>query len=391
MKSPEEVRKFAEKAYRSLLRAVLEGRDEFPLHTSVGRVDPEEVLGDRRALNALVTDSEASGRSGFRIVYRTHQTRKFGPQTLPDSIVFETRESLLAYLNKTEEFAAFRADCDLIYSEIPHLEAWIKANTHLVIQEHGVWKDLLLVCRYFLEHPKPGLYIRELPIEVHTKFVEEKQTVLRKLLDSLIPENVNSDTNDFTARYNLRSKEDLIRFRILDESIAIRHFDGLNDLSIPLSQFRDLDISECRNVIILENLSCFLSLPNFSGTVAIFGRGFALGNLSRVEWFKSKSILYWGDIDIQGFQILSLLRSCHPSTRSVLMDRETLSRFQNFATTGTESKVQSLSHLTDEEKATLELLIGFAPVNRLEQERIPFAHSNEKIREQLNRDPGENK
>ncbi|QBD83792.1 hypothetical protein EPA93_45535 [Ktedonosporobacter rubrisoli] len=44
---------------------------------------------------------------------------------------------------------------------------------------HGDWSDLIAVCDYFLEHPRPACYIREIPVAVHTKFIEQHSGILR--------------------------------------------------------------------------------------------------------------------------------------------------------------------------------------------------------------------
>jgi hypothetical protein len=51
------------------------------------------------------------------------------------------------------------------------------------------WADILRVCRYFQLHPRPNLYLRELPIKVHTKFIEEHKGILRELLEIVLPED----------------------------------------------------------------------------------------------------------------------------------------------------------------------------------------------------------
>lgn len=66
---------------------------------------------------------------------------------------------------------------------------------------------------YFSQTPQPNLYIRELPIMVHTKFVEQHKDILKELLDILISDYVKKDEKRFEARYNLKYDEELIRIR----------------------------------------------------------------------------------------------------------------------------------------------------------------------------------
>jgi hypothetical protein len=48
------------------------------------------------------------------------------------------------------------------------------------------------------------------------------------------------------------------------------------------------------------------------GTMAVFGSGNRVGALKNAAWLSTVNIFYWGDIDVQGFQILSQLRAFHP-------------------------------------------------------------------------------
>lgn len=69
---------------------------------------------------------------------------------------------------------------------MPQLIEWSQRNPLRLIS-HDTWRDTIKVCKYFTEHPRPHLYIRELPIEVHTKYIEENKDLLKSLLDELLP------------------------------------------------------------------------------------------------------------------------------------------------------------------------------------------------------------
>jgi len=117
-----------------------------------------------------------------------------------------------------------------------------------------------------------------------------------------------------------------------------------------------------------SNVLNFLSLPLIHHTIAIFGSGFRVWLLKRAAWLSSINIYYWGDIDVQGFQILSQLRGYHPTVRAIMMDFDTLNHFKNYWDVGTESTIVALENLTEEEK---ELYLYLQQNNlRLEQEKI---------------------
>jgi hypothetical protein len=70
-----------------------------------------------------------------------------------------------------------------------------------------------------------------------------------------------------------------------------------------------------------------LTLPKMEGAIAVFGQGNAVLNLKNTAWLIEMEILYWGDIDVQGFEILSRLREHFTNVKSVLMDKVTFETF----------------------------------------------------------------
>jgi len=110
------------------------------------------------------------------------------------------------------------------------------------------------------------------------------------------------------------------------------------------------------------------------------GGGFNVSYLRRADWLRGKNIYYWGDIDEHGFQILHQLRSYYPQTRSVMMDRDTFDLLGDFVIEGKCNQAETLSLLTAEEAELYAILRGRRPLNRLEQEKIPQAYAEGRLR-----------
>src|SRR5690606_38470376 len=132
-----------------------------------------------------------------------------------------------------------------------------------------------------------------------------------------------------------------------------------------------------QKVLVVENkttLYTTLTLPKMDKTIAIFGSGYSVHNLKNVHWFNNLELIYWGDIDAQGFEILSQFRSYFLQTKSVLMDKQTFDQFfEN--DNGTRTNISTKLNLTEEEQQLYDTL----KTNnwRLEQEKIPFDYVNE--------------
>ncbi|MEN8260457.1 MAG: DUF2220 domain-containing protein [Pseudomonadota bacterium] len=176
----------------------------------------------------------------------------------------------------------------------------------------------------------------------------------------------------FERRYGLRHDQPLIRFRILDKSVAI---DGLDDLSLPLPDFARLNLS-VDTVFITENKVNGLAFPPIPRAAVIFGLGYGIQALADIAWLKIRPMFYWGDIDTHGFAILSQLRGYYPQARSLLMERDTLEAFRHLCVEEEEGKreTRDLPNLTESERTLYRDLVEnrLGRHLRLEQERIGF-------------------
>ena len=328
-----------------------------------------------RELGLLLQSSKDLKGYGYRVELKEMNTRKLGRQKLPESIIFDEAQDFWKYIGIAKEWMAFQQDVALIRRELPQLEDWLVKNPLKVITAAGNWLGLLEVCNYFIANPQPGCYLREIPAQPHTKFIEENKGILDSLLLTLISEFIFKDGYCFEERFHIKTYERLIQIRLLDQDLA-RYFSGVAHLGITLEDLAKLDLP-CARVIIMENkatysnIENFLTLPQLANTIAIFGSGASVSGLKKVVWLKEKEILYWGDIDVQGFEMLSAVRGMFSQTKAVLMDKAVYNTFNTQHTTGPKSNVYQVYNLNREEEDFYYYLKGLAKNNRLEQERIP--------------------
>lgn len=375
MITPTEIRKKAENKYLTFLRSVTE-RQAFEPIVIVGNKKPnDDTVQFEKELTELIAHSKEKKGYGYSIEYQKVKTRKHGEQDIPVSISFLTEQDFLKYIGKEQDTAGFRKDVERILSAFPELVEWVCRFPNKVLDNNRVWDDVLKVCIYFKGNPKPQLYIRELPIQVDTKFIERNKGIIKELLDIIIAKSVNPDETRFETRFNLRHDEPVVRFRVLDKTLSQALFSGIDDMSIPISKFRETEIP-VETVYIVENKMNMLTFPPIHKSIVVWGHGFGVDLLKDVMWLRSKKILYWGDLDVHGFQILSELRSHFSQVESFLMDRETFNRFYEDGI-GAETNVEKVLLLTPEEKEMFDFLRGGN--YRLEQEKIPFEYASSKI------------
>jgi len=108
--------------------------------------------------------------------------------------------------------------------------------------------------------------------------------------------------------------------------------------------------------------------------LAVFGSGYGLESLGKIDWLKKRNVWYWGDLDTHGFAILNELRTRLPNVKSLLMDRETLMAHEALWGSELSQANRRLEHLSDEEAALHQDLIDnrYGDRIRLEQEQIDY-------------------
>lgn len=369
MITPQDIKKQCSNWWKEYLVSITTGETFFPKEiTRIGKITAKEILSKLGEHKAAIAELQRSAAQwGFTLKMREKNFEKIGSQLIPDRIIIPSANVYLSIVRQRNEVDVFSRNWQLIRQEMPQLVEWCRCNPNRLIS-HNTWKETLSVCRYFLAHPRPNLYIRELPIDIHTKYIEEHKELIRLLLDVLLPtSSIRIEKKNFEERYGLKSAEPLIRIRFLDAALAPAA--EWTDISLPLSTFRQLNIP-CRRLFITENKMNFLTLPPLSESIAVWsGGGFNISYLKDISWLSEVQSYYWGDLDAQGLQILNQFRTYHPSAISLFMNWETFHTYRQLMKGGTPAPIQFLPQLTEDEQS----LYRFLQENnlRLEQERIP--------------------
>lgn len=361
----DEIRKKAERIYPEVLRNYLLGEDTFPKIIRSDKSLSRDFVKMSQEIAQIMAASKDRMGFGYTVKSEPVKTKLHGIQNIPNTIVFETLTDFLKFLGKKNEFDKFVEQIQLILPSYPQLKACLIKKPELVIDNFGKWNDLLKVCDWFAKYFEAHkYYIRELPISVHSKFIEENKATLRIILDELISDKTCHEEPDFEKRFYLKYAQLTIRFRFLDSKTQQGNY---SDISVPIEQFINTSLN-CKRIIIIENLMNFLTFPQVENGIAIWGKGFAIDCLKQIKWFENKEIFYWSDLDIQGFQMLSQLRSYFLQTQSFLMNMNTLNSYKEFWVKGTPANIKELKFLSDDERFTF-LFLKENNI-RLEQERV---------------------
>lgn len=358
----------------ALLRAAAAGEPLFPLVLRLRGPTTRELGVRFDEARAWIRTLEAGTcEHGYAIEFEEVAHRQLGANRVPRRALVRTREDALRMIGKVRAAERFQALEQRIAAAFPALGPWAAATPLKVLEIEEEWDGLLAVLAWFRDHPRAGLYRRQLEIEgVDTKFIERHRALLAEMLErTLSPDAVAAGRRvSFDRRFGLREKPFLVRFRILDERLRIQ---GLSDLSVPIDDLARLELA-VEEVVVTENEVNGLALPARPKTLVVFGQGYAVDRLGEVRWLARRRLLYWGDIDTHGFAMLDRFRGVFPTAASLLMDRETLLAHQKLWVEERDQHADELRRLEPAERVLYrELLAGTHGSRvRLEQERIGF-------------------
>lgn len=352
----------------------------FPLAQRLARPDSRDLAEHfdavRQWIRTLEEGSKLVRGTGYEIVWEEINHRQLGRNRLPVSLVIPSEQDALALLGKRREAERFSALATRTLARFPALAGWLARRPFVALEQRDDWELILAVLSWFVDHPRPGIYLRQLEIPgVDSKFIEARKALIAELLELVLDaqhvQSAFSATRQFELRYGLLPKPALVRFRILDPALSLG---PLCDITTPAAQFAGLQLPVER-VFITENEINGLAFPTMPRALVIFGLGYGLERLGEVAWLRETPVHYWGDIDTHGFAILDRLRAGLPHARSLLMDRETLMLHQRVWGREPAQHLGALTRLNADELALCEALrtASLGPSVRLEQERVAFS------------------
>lgn len=367
---PAEIRKKAERQYSRFLSAWMTGETYFPLQIpGIGIPDSSLAIAQQQ-VQALRAGSKEVLGYGYTVEWQERNSRHHGRNQFPERVIIENQEDFLRLLGRQREFVEFAVAVAAVRARFPVLEDWLRRNQSVLMRHREIVPGLLDVVEYFHQHPRPGLFAREIPLAVDTKFIQQNAGVLEQWLNIVLsPSSIRSDERHFERRFGLRYAEPLIILRFLDLKLQQQFGSPWRECGVPLHVLAETRI-DARRVIIVENKVNLLTFPALDGAIALGGLGNGIVDLSYVNWLGDLPLWYWGDLDVEGFEILSRLRIRFPQTHSFLMDEATVLRWQHaLGSGGTGRSPDPPAQLTLGEMAAFRIC---AEQNlRIEQERIP--------------------
>lgn len=393
MINPEEIKIKAKNKYKDFLRYKVDLSCTFPVEdffpliikADKGKVN-DDLLTRQKELQLLINKSKNKTSSGYKLDLETVNSRKNGEQTEVSRIYFENENDYLSFINEKKSYKLFY---DAVYqiknSNLLSAEKFVEwAKSHLndlyaEPESSHFWSDICLCADWLNKNQDSNIYIREISLPVHTKFIEQNKKIIKSLTEKADSEY------EFEATFGLKIKPDFVRFRSLSDNIILPFSESmLNECQILLDDFSKLDESflhKIKNIFIVENEMVYLTFPRYKDSICIWGQGYKVNILNGIDWFKSKGLYYFGDLDEHGFDILSTYRRYYPQIQSFCMDNKILEEYRQFLVNGKKLENERIpENLTEAEKECFMILRGVkSEKNRLEQERISVAYITKQL------------
>jgi len=371
---------------RALKKVLAEQRDWAAVGGSGARLEivlhpPTEraALDDQGSAMAWVRGWQQADAADatLDVTWGSRQWSRVGAQTVPERCVLKGADAIAAFAGNApgRDWRVLRDRADGLRAEFAD-RAESTAALAAAVRTHARalqrlpepdFATLIQVVGWLAEHPASGWRIRQLPIRgIDTKWLEGHRSIVESLHTAV----------SGRLSLGLLDAPNLVRVRFLDPALRPG---GLGDVMAPVEELAVLGVSPSV-VFVFENLETLFSMPDLPGAVVVHGSGYGVNRLAQIPWIKHGRVVYWGDLDSDGFSILHSLRSGCDDVTSVLMDEDTLLAYRDLWVPEPKAAGGSYPSLTTGEQRALDRIRSEGNV-RLEQERIDWRTALARLRD----------
>ena len=291
--------------------------------------------------------------------------RIFSLQQLTE--LLETEQQLENWLDKIssflqQSFVHDRHQHRLFQTLIHHLEQIERYSQ----QE---WQWLIQLIEQLKPNMGAGLYLRALPLSaVNTKFLEQNLLLTEVICNVLYDDEIVLAGGLLAWLDCLDSPKGWLTIKPVCPNVQEK-LGGLPVFQLSTEVLDQFELPAER-IIVVENIQSGLACPNLENSIVVCGGGKNISWMN-AKWLQHKQVFYWGDIDSEGLNILSMVRQKIPHVIALMMDEATVLQFQNHMVDEPDSIFSEPQYLTaDELKLFHDLRAQTFKNRRLEQERI---------------------
>ncbi|QYF72314.1 Wadjet anti-phage system protein JetD domain-containing protein [Cryobacterium sp. PAMC25264] len=309
------------------------------------------------------------------VTWGSRQWSRVGAQMVPERCVLTGADAIAAFAGSSpgrdwrvlrDRAAVLRAEFADRAESAAALAAAVRSHARTVQRLPAAdFATLIQVVGWLAEHPASGWRIRQLPIRgIDTKWLEGHRSIVESLHTAV----------SGRVSLGLLDAPNLVRVHFLDPALRPG---GLRDVLAPVDELAALGVVPSV-IFVFENLETMFSMPELPGAVVVHGSGYGVNRLALIPWIQQGRVVYWGDLDSDGFSILHTLRSGCDNVTSVLMDEDTLLAYRDLWVPEPKAAGGTYPSLTTGEQRALDRIRSEGNV-RLEQERIDWESALAKL------------
>jgi len=357
------------------------GESAFPHAFPLGRPSAAALLNDYATVHVwTVALQDWSARTGVKLEYENRAAQGRTVQPVPTHANVESidQAATIAGGDWATRLKRTRARLPILRERYPNRIDTARAlrlvDMYLVVD----FELLLTVADWYLQAPERallGVTPRQVPLPgVHAKWLQSHKAGVLALTGltsfNLLPEHA--------AR---------IHFTYLDPDYRATGA-RIHDSATVGDTFAPAYTPEV--VVISENKDTAIHFPPLAGAISVEGVGKGGKTVASFPWIRDAPVVvYWGDIDRDGYEILDGYRvDFGRDIDSILMDSEAYDEYEQFGTDVDKNGKpiaagipKPVKRLNEHERALyLRLLdVEHTGHRRLEQERIPLASARESV------------
>ena len=313
--------------------------------------------------------------------------RSLEEQDVPTKLSVPDISSLASLLGANEErqLQSWLSTVRYIFESLAahsdsHQALFLALVDHLDTLNNFEQSDLELLVRLIPQLHKgmgQGGYLRALPVAfVDTKFIESHLVIVESIVAALLDNSAKELGLMHWLHCVEKPKDWLLIKPLCTETRAL--LGGLPLLRLSSDTLQEYELPAI-NILVIENEQPCLALNDVRDTIAVSGGGKNVSWL-KAHWLIDKNVGYWGDIDSEGFAILSDARSKLSSIVPLMMDEPTVATFAQRMVSEPDSVFKDPIALTDHERDLFRSLrAGHYAGKRLEQERLPMEYVRQSI------------
>ncbi len=366
-----EILKKAQNKYKTYLKSKIYNQNIFPLEIRGNMKVPENDYNKATSLfQTIYKESKFNKKYGYTLILSDSKKIKIS------KLFFETEIDYLKYLSKEKEVSQFITKQDILRKQLNISNKLLEKNLSKILKwDINFTEYLSKTINFLLANPNSGLYPRELPIDIPTKFIEKNISVITSFLNEFTS---LSDMDNKYQKLGLIDKDFLIYIRSFSEFNISDNNNSAKSKIINLNPSSFSTFSPNANrIFVIENKTTFFTFPLKKNDICLYSGGFSILSFKNKKLLNSNKLYYFGDIDEHGLAILSLFRDIYPNSKSIFMDITTLKNNVLFSSQKETHYQGTISNLTKEEMKTFDYIHEEKII--LEQEKIPLDYIIKKI------------